>query len=685
MPKLKINDMDIEVASGTSVLQACEQLGIEVPRFCFHDRLSVPANCRMCLVEVEKTPKPQASCALPCSDGMVVKTNTPLVHRARENVMEMLLINHPLDCPICDQGGECDLQDQSMAYGFDRGRYAENKRAVKDKELGPIVKTVMTRCIQCTRCIRFADEIAGTPELGGFNRSDQLEIGTYIEKSLSTELAGNLVDVCPVGALTSKPYAFNARPWELSKTESIDVMDAVGCNIRIDTRGNEVLRVLPRLNEDINEEWINDKTRHAIDGLKRQRLDKPYIRGENGRLRAASWAEAFAAIAAKLRSIPANAVAALAGDLADAESMFALKSLMLALGSPHMDCRQDGAVFDASQPAGYRFNTTIAGIEQADAILLIGTNPRHEGTLINARIRKRWLKGGVQVGLVGEKVDLSYPAQHLGANPMLLDEILQTRHAFAQTLKDAKNPMLILGAGALARKDGGALQLRARQIAEAYNMVRDSWNGFNVLQHAAARMAGLAMGFVPAPGGKATNEIVQGCMSGSIQALYLLGADEIDTSKLGAAFVIYQGHHGDKGASRADVILPGCAYTEKNALYMNAEGRVQAARRAAFPPGEAQEDWKILRALSEILGHPLPFDTLAEVRQKLVAACPAFARLDSIAPAAWAPFGREEVIDPTPLGLPIRNFYQTDPISRVSPTMALCVEQILMPMQEAAA
>jgi len=685
MPKLKINETELEVAPGTSVLQACEQLGIEIPRFCYHDRLSVPANCRMCLVEVEKTPKPQASCALPCSDGMVVRTNTPVVQRARENVMEMLLANHPLDCPICDQGGECDLQDQAVAYGFDRGRYAENKRAVTDKELGPIVKTVMTRCIQCTRCIRFADEIAGTPELGGFNRSDHLEIGTYVEKALSTELAGNLVDICPVGALTSKPYAFQARPWELSKTESVDVMDAVGSNIRIDSRGNAVLRVLPRLHEGVNEEWIHDKTRHAIDGLKLQRLDKPYVRDTSGALRPASWAEAFAAIAAKFASIPPTSIAALAGDLVDAESLFALKSLIQNLGSPHKDCRQDGAFYDAAQPVGYSFNTGIAGIEQADALLLIGTNPRHEAALINARIRKQWRNTGLPIALVGEAVDLTYPYQHLGVNPMLLEDILLCRHPFAKTLKQAKNPMLVVGAGALARKDGAAIQFRARQIAEIFNMVREGWNGFNVLQTAAARMAGLAMEFTPAPGGKATAAILEGCRNHSIQAVYLLGVDEIDPNKFGDAFVIYQGHHGDKGASRADVILPGCAYTEKNALYVNVEGRVQAARRAVAPPGEAREDWKIIRSLSEVLGQCLPFDHLAALRQQLVAAYPFFSRLDEVAKNPWIHFGRDGVIEATALGLPIRNFYQTDPISRVSPTMALCVEQIGQPQLAEAA
>lgn len=685
MPKLKINDTEIEVAPGTSVLQACEQLGIEIPRFCYHDKLSVPGNCRMCLVEVEKAPKPQASCALPCSDGMVVKTDSPLVHRARRNVMEMLLINHPLDCPICDQAGECDLQDQAVAYGFDRGRYAEAKRAVKDKELGPLIETHMTRCIQCTRCVRFADEIAGTPVLGGFNRSDHMEIGTYIDKAVSTELSGNLIDVCPVGALTSKPYAFEARPWELDKTETIDVLDAVGSNIRVDSRGQEVLRILPRLNEEVNEEWINDRSRFACDGLKYQRLDRPYVRNAAGALQPASWQDAFAVIASQFKGRPGASIAAIAGDMVDAESMFALKSLMQALGSPNYDCRQDGAQYDVGQRAGYTFNSGIAGIEQADAILLIGTNPRYEATLINSRIRKRWLKGGLRVAMVGEEADLTYPVQYLGNSARALDDMLQGRNTSGAFLKNAKNPMIIIGAGALARKDGAHLHFRARQLAEAFGVVRDGWNGFNVLQLAASRVGGLDMGFVPAAGGKSTAEILQGAAAGQVGLVYLLGADEIDTSKLSKAFVIYQGHHGDKGAECADVVLPGAAYTEKNALYVNMEGRVQAARRAVFPPGEAREDWAIIRALSDVLGHTLPFDNLSQLRQRLAEAHPTFAQLDVQQPVNWGNFGRDGVLDAISFtAVNARDFYRNDTISRASPTMAKCIEAFLGNVAEAA-
>ncbi|HYD65358.1 NADH-quinone oxidoreductase subunit NuoG [Azospirillum sp.] len=673
MPKLTIDGIEIEVEPGTSVLQACEQLGIEIPRFCYHERLSVPANCRMCLVEMERAPKPVAACAMPCGDGMVIKTNTETVHKARRGVMEFLLINHPLDCPICDQGGECDLQDQAVAYGFDRGRYGENKRAVKDKYMGPLIKTIMTRCIHCTRCIRFINEVAGVPDIGAVNRGEHMEITTFVEKAVASELSGNLADVCPVGALTHKPYAFTARPWELRKTETVDVMDAVGSNVRVDTRGSEVMRVLPRVNEDINEEWLSDKSRYACDGLKRQRLDRPYVR-KNGKLQPASWAEAFAAIAAKVKGLPGNKIAAIAGDLVDVESMLALKELMAALGSANIDCRQDGAVYDTSSRAGYIFNSTIAGIEKADVILLVGTNPRWEGSLVNARIRKRYLMGGLKVGVIGPKLDLSYPYAHLGAGPQDLQTLIDGQGDFAEVLKNAKQPMVIVGQGAFRRPDALAVQAAVRQVAETFNMVREGWNGFNVLHTAAARVGGLDVGFLPGQGGRDVAGILAGAGKGEIEVVYLLGADEIDTAKLGSAFVIYQGHHGDAGASRADVILPGAAYTEKNAVYVNTEGRPQLARLATFPPGEAREDWKIVRALSEQLGHTLPYDSLTQLRQRLVTVNPVFADVGAVTPAAWQPFGTAGALDAAPFVSPIANFYMTDPISRASVTMARCTE-----------
>ena len=671
MPKLTIDGVEIEVPAGITVLQACELAGKEIPRFCYHERLSVAGNCRMCLVEMEKSPKPIASCAMPVADKMVIHTDTPMVKKARNGVMEFLLINHPLDCPICDQGGECDLQDQAMAYGFDRSRYRELKRAVPDKDFGPLVETHMTRCIQCTRCIRFMTEVAGVEELGATGRGEDMEITTYIEKALGSELSGNIIDLCPVGALTSKPYAFVARPWELTKVESIDALDAVGSNIRVDARGREVLRILPVNNDDVNEEWLSDKSRFSVDGLKRQRLDTPYVR-RNGRLEPASWPDAFAAIAARAKGVRGDRIAALAGDLADAEAMCALKDLMGRLGSANIDCRQDGAKLDARVRASYLFNTTIAGIEQADAILLIGTDPRREAPVLNARIRKRWLAGGFKVGLVGPRTDLTYKHENLGAGPRTLDEIARSAHPFAEVLKNAKNPALIIGQGALARADGARVLGAARRIAESCGLIKDGWNGFNVLHTAAARVGGLDLGFVPGQGGRDMAGIIEGAASGAIDVVYLLGADEFDTSKLGRAFVIYQGHHGDAGAHRADAILPGAAYTEKTATYVSTEGRVQRTKRAVFPPGDAREDWAIIRALSDALGATLPFNALGDVQRRMAEINPAFRMIGGIAPAPWGAFGENGPMDDAPFVTPIENFYMTDPIGRASETMALC-------------
>ena len=677
MTKLTIDGIAVEVAPNTTILQAAEQVGVEIPRFCYHDRLSIAGNCRMCLVDVEKSPKPVASCAMPVGEGMVVHTRSERANKARAGVMEFLLINHPLDCPICDQGGECDLQDQAMAYGADRGRFHENKRAVKDKDLGPLVATSMTRCIHCTRCVRFATEVAGVPELGAVSRGEGMEITNYLGQMLTSELSGNVVDLCPVGALTNKPYAFGGRPWELRKTESIDVLDAVGTNIRIDAREQKVMRVLPRINEDVNEEWLADKSRQACDGLSNQRLDRPYVR-KHGKLKEATWPEAFAAITAKVRGLAGAKIAAIAGDLVDAEAMFALKELMTALSSANIDCRQDGAALDAKSRASYLFNTTIAGIEQADALLIIGANPRTEAPILNARIRKRFLRGGFPVAVVGPALDLTYKAENLGSSPDVLAGIASGAHAFSNVLKNAKKPMLIIGQGALTRADGAAILAAAKQIADAYGFVADGWNGFNVLHTAAARVGGLDLGFVPGNGGKDVRGILDGAGKGEIEVVYLLGADEIDSAKLGNAFVIYQGHHGDRGAHRADVVLPGAAYTEKDGLYVNTEGRVQLALRAVFPPGEAREDWTIIRALSESLGKTLPFDNLAQLRARLRDAAPTFASLDKIEPAAWGAFGAAGQVSATPFEYPVKNYYMTDPISRASRTMARCTEEFVM-------
>ncbi len=673
MAKMTIDGTEIEVEDGITVLQACEQAGVEIPRFCYHERLSIAGNCRMCLVELERAPKPIASCAMPVGEGMVIRTNTETVKKARNGVMEFLLINHPLDCPICDQGGECDLQDQAMAYGFDHSRFKENKRSVTDKNLGPLVETHMTRCIHCTRCIRFSTEVAGVEVLGATGRGENMEVGTYVEKAILSELSANIIDLCPVGALTSKPYAFEARPWELTKTESVDVMDAVGSNIRVDSRGREVMRVLPMLNEDVNEEWISDKTRYACDGLARQRLDKPYVKVD-GKLKPASWHDAFDAIGGKVRGLDGAKIAAIAGDMCDAEAMTALKDLMTALGSVNIDCRQDGTKLTAGVRAGYTFNTTIAGIEDADACLIVGANPRLEAPIINARLRKRMLAGGFRVGLVGEAVDLTYRYEHLGAGPQTLQEIADGTHPFCEVLKSAENPMIIVGQGALTRRDGAAVLAAVRRIADATGMIVEDWNGFNVLHTAAARVAGLDLGLVPGAGGRDVAGILDGAASGDIEVVYLLAADEVDTSKLANAFVIYQGHHGDAGAHVADVILPGAAYTEKEGTYVNTEGRVQRGRRATFPPGDAREDWAILRALSEVLGKTLPYDNLGQVRARMIEIAPVLDQLEVVTPSGWADFGAAGSMDAAPFASPVANFYMTDPISRASATMAACTE-----------
>jgi NADH-quinone oxidoreductase subunit G len=673
MPKLPIDGLEVEVPAGTTIFQACEHAGIEVAHFCYHERLAIAGNCRMCLVEVEKSPKPIASCAMPATDGMVVFTKSPKAIKAQKGVMEFLLINHPLDCPICDQGGECDLQDQAMAYGFDRSRFAENKRAVPYKNFGPLVETSMNRCIHCTRCIRFLTEIAGVQELGATGRGEDMEITTYIERALGSELSANIIDLCPVGALTSKPYAFVARPWELTKTESIDAMDAVGSNIRVDSRGPQVLRVLPRVHEAVNEEWISDKTRYAIDGLLHRRLDRPYIR-RDGRLREADWAEALELVADRLRTTPGERIAAVAGDLCDAEAIFALKELLSGLGATSLDCRQDGAKLDPRCRAGYLFNTTIAGIEKSDACLLIGTNPRWEAALVNARLRKRYLQGGFKVAALGPALDLTFPVEMLEVGGATLNALASGEHSWADVLRSAKNPMIVVGQGAVARRDGARVLAAARSLAESGGLVRADWNGFNVLHHAAARVGALDLGFVPEPGGRDLPGILAGCKSGDLEVLYLLGTDEIDTGALGSAFVIYQGHHGDRGAQRADVVLPGAAYTEKDGTYVNLEGRAQVARRAVFPPGEAREDWKILRALSGSLGRPLPYDSLRELRHRMWQGCPTLAELDRVAPASWGSFGEPGTVGEEPFEYPIKDFYRTDPISRASQTMARCSE-----------
>jgi NADH-quinone oxidoreductase subunit G len=706
MAKLIIDGKEIEADPSLTLLQACEMAGAEIPRFCYHERLSVAGNCRMCLVEWVGSPKPQASCALqvrdipPNRDGTPAKinTNSPVARKARQGVMEFLLINHPLDCPICDQGGECDLQDQAMGYGRAAfNRYREMKRAVEEKYMGPLVKTVMTRCIHCTRCIRFATEVAGVPDLGATGRGEDMEITTYLEKAIESELSGNVIDLCPVGALTAKPYAFTARPWELKKTESIDVMDAMGCNIRIDSRGREVMRLLPRVNEAVNEEWLGDKSRFVLDGLKRQRLDQPYIR-TSGKLQPASWGEAFAAVASKLKATPPQKMAAIVGDLAAAEEIKALKDLMRGFGVANLDCRQDGAKLSAAPRQGYLFNTTFQGVEAADALLLIGTNPRWEAPVLNARIRKAWVNGALKIANLGEPCDLTYPVEQLGASPAVLEQIAAGTHGFAQVLKDAKRPMLILGMGALARADGAAILNLAVHIASATGMIgpagapaEGGWNGFNVLHNAAARVGALDLGFVPGPGGRDTTAILDGASKGEIELVYLLGADEIDMARLGRAFVVYQGTHGDSGAHRADVVLPGAAYTEKSGLYVNSEGRVQLANRATFPPGEAKEDWAILRALSDVAGKRLAYDDIEALRRAILADASPFSAHDQTPqpagadPSIWNAIGAAGPLDAgVPLASRIADYYLTNPIARASETMAECSRLFVQRTQMAA-
>jgi NADH-quinone oxidoreductase subunit G len=668
MPKAKVNGVEVEFEPGMTVLQVAELAGEEIPRFCYHERLSIAGNCRMCLVEVKPgPPKPQASCALPAADNQEIFTNTPMVKKAREGVMEFLLINHPLDCPICDQGGECDLQDQAMGYGRDDSRYADNKRAVEEKSMGPLIKTVMTRCIQCTRCVRFITEVAGVPDIGLISRGEDVEITTYLGKAVASELSANVIDLCPVGALTSKPYAFNARPWELKKTESVDVMDALGSAIRVDSRGPAVLRVLPRLNEEINEEWISDKTRYAVDGLSRQRLDRPYVR-ENGKLRPASWAEALALVSDKLKAAPADRIGVIAGDQQDAESMKAAKDLFGSLGVANLDCRQDGMALGAGPRESWLFNSTIAGIENADVILLVGTNPRLEAPVLNARLRKRWMAGQLKVGVIGEQPDLTYGYEYLGAGPASLTGLSKSKGDFLKALKDAKAPAIILGSGALARADGAAVAKAAAAVAKTYKM---TWN---VLHSAAARVGGLDLGFIPGEGGKTAAEMVK---PGALDVLFLLGADEIGLTG-SDAFTVYLGTHGDAGAHRADVILPGAAYTEKDGLYVNTEGRVQLGQRAVFPKGEGREDWSILRALSDKLGMTLPYDTLAQLRAKLFADHPTFGQIDYVAgPVDFdlSAVGGEGAVSDQAFESPIKAFHLTNPIARASVTMAECAAQ----------
>ena len=668
MPKLKINNKEIEVPEGFTVIQACEKVGVEIPRFCYHDKLKIAGNCRMCLVEMEKAPKPVASCAQVVMEGMVIHTNTPLVKKAREGVMEFLLANHPLDCPICDQGGECDLQDQAMKYGKPESRYKEEKRAVKDKDFGPLIQTHMTRCIHCTRCVRFIEDIAGTYELGGVGRGEDVEITNYIEGGVKSELSGNIIDLCPVGALTSKPYEFKARSWELHKTESIDVMDAVGSNIIINTRGNEVMRILPYTNEDINEEWISDKTRFFYDGLKYQRLDRPYLK-QKSKLEESSWEIALNMLAERIKKTKAEKIGAIAGDLTDVETMFVVKDYLKALGNNNTDCRQNGSKLSNENRAQYLFNTSIRGIEEADHCLLIGCNPRYEATMINARIRKAYLNNKLPIAVIGNSNNLTYPYKHLGDNPWILKQITDGIHPICKEIKKAKKPMVILGEHLTTQEDYEAYEYFVNKLVNQCNYNSNDWNGYNILHTAASRVGGLDIGFIPKENGMNTNEILKKC-----EIIILLGADEIDLKKVNPkAFIVYIGHHGDRAAEIADLILPAPAFTEKNSTYVNLEGRVQNTFAAADKLGESRIDWQIILDLAKLTNVKLQYNNLNEIRKGMSKVNSIFKNIDLKSyydlpknSLKQATFTKDKI------DVKNENYYLTNSICRNSITMKKC-------------
>ncbi len=673
MPKLKINGIELEVPAGANLLQACEAAGAEIPRFCYHEKLAIAGNCRMCLVEVEKSPKPVASCAQPVTEGMVVHTDSPMVKKAREGVMEFLLINHPLDCPICDQGGECDLQDQAMKYGKGYSQFKEEKRAVLDKYMGPLISTNMNRCIHCTRCVRFLEDIAGTNELGAIGRGEEMEITTYVERSISSELSGNIIDLCPVGALTAKPYAFQFRSWELKKTHSIDVMDGVGSNISIGVRGIELMRILPNRNDEINEEWISDKTRFAFDGLKYQRLDTPMIK-MNGKLEICDWNDAFSVIKDRLLNTNSSKIGAVAGSFIDTEGIFAAKQFFDNLGIKSYDCREDGSLLNNEERWLYKCNSTIAGIEEMDVILIVGSNPRHEAAALNTRIRKAFLKNNAKIALIGEKVDLNYNYKHLGNNPWILKQLAEEEHSFAQEIKNAKKPGIIVSASVFARSDFEAFLYYLKKICVSLNIIRSDWNGFNVLQRTASIVGGLDLGFIPEDKKLGVNDIVK-----NSEILFLIGADEIDTDLISKrAFVVYQGHHGDRSINRADVILPAAAFTEKDGTYVNTEGRVQRAYQALPALGLAKSDWEIFNDLSIFIGNNQISDSLMNLRSAMNKRYPIFQDLKMKKDKdIKIVLGRKKSFEQDFFESPIKNFYITNSISRNSKNMARCTQEIL--------
>ena len=634
MPKIMIDGKDFEVEENLSIIQACEISGVEIPRFCYHEKLSVAGNCRMCLVDIEDargmSPKPVASCAMQVSDGLKIHTKTQRVKKAREGVMEFLLINHPLDCPICDQGGECDLQDQSVAYGVGGSRYEQNKRSVENKDMGPFIKTEMNRCIHCTRCVRFSTEVSGSDEIGAIGRGRDMEITTYLDAAVRSELSGNVIDLCPVGALTSKPYAFSARPWELKQTESIDIMDAVGSNIRIDTKGNKVMRVLPRNNDEINEEWISDKTRFFWDGLSLQRIDKPYLRID-GKLKKISWEKALDVASKRLSNSKPEKIASIIGDLASIESIYALKKLMDLIKSPNTECRQDGSKIGGGRER-WLFNSKLSGIDESDGCLLIGTNPRIEAAIINSRLIRKSKENNYSIGLLGSKVDLNYNYKFLGDDPAIIYDLIHGKSPFNKNLSKMNKPLMIIGQGALRGDKGEDFLNLCIELAHKYNFLKDEWNGFNVLHTAASRPGAMEIGFLPGEKGKDLDQIIKSYKTGDISTLFLLGADEIDISEKNDCFIIYQGHHGDKGANIADLILPSPSFNEQNGLFINTEGRVQESIRATFPLGEAKEDWEIISLISKNMGLANIFNSFEELRSSLFEDYPNLSDLDFCLP-----------------------------------------------------
>ena len=676
MPYITINHKEVEFENGMTVMQACELVGIEIPRFCYHDKLSIAGNCRMCLVEMEKSPKPIASCAMPAAEGMKILTNTRNVENARKGVMEFLLINHPLDCPICDQGGECDLQDQALHYGFDKSRYEENKRAVKNKHLGPLVSTIMTRCIHCTRCVRFSTEVAGVDDLGLLGRGESAEITTYLEKTIKSELSGNVIDLCPVGALTSKPYAFKARPWELNKTESIDVFDAMGSSIRIDTLGKKTLRVLPRMNEEINEEWISDKSRFAIDGLSKQRIDTPYLL-KDGKLVIAEWDEVLVNITQEISKRGKENTLALSGKFTDIETLFSAKSFLQSLGSNYFDCRYDNVQFIENQRASYLFNSSIQEIDNADAILLIGTNPRWEACVLNARIRKAYINNDCKIGLIGKKLDLTYKYEHLSDSIEHINDLLNNNSPFSEVLKNSKKSLIIIGNSAINYRDGKEVLNVCSEIAKKYNVANNNFNGFNILQQDISKVGAIDIGFYNQDFALNFDQNIKKHISKFNPVVFLLSCDEINHSILEGAFIVYLGHHGDDLAQLADIVLPSPAYTEKSSTYMNMEGRVLQTTRCYHPLGVSKEEWKIFRALSNNFSQKLKFNNLSELRNEISNLFPVFKEINYLPPSSKLDFGSSTKIEDRVLEYNIKNFYMTDAISRASITMANCTREIL--------